>query len=181
MLLACDKFKGCLPALDVCSELRAGLLDGSRSIEVVLRPMADGGDGTLDAARAAGFEPCPVDAGGPFGAPRRARIGIRGSTALIELAEICGLALLPLGTAQPMRATTYGVGLAMRTAIEFGCRTLVVGVGGSASTDGGMGAAMALGAKVLDDSGRPVPLGGAALGAVSTVDFGPMLTTLAWH
>ncbi len=78
MLLALDQFKGCLSAFDVCSELRAGLLNGSQAIEVVLRPMADGGDGTLDAALAAGFESCSVDAAGPFGAPRRARIGIRG-------------------------------------------------------------------------------------------------------
>lgn len=178
VLLALDKFKGCLSAIDVCSELRTGLLNGQQPIEVIVHPVADGGDGTLEAALVSGFESHTVAAAGPLGEPRQARIGIRGSTALIELAEVCGLALLAHGTKQPMQATTYGVGLAMKAAIEYGCRDLV-GVGGSASTDGGMGAAVALGAAVLDEQGHSVRPGGMGLGDVRTVDFGPILRLLA--
>jgi len=178
VLLAPDKFKGCLPAMDVCTELQTGLLDGARPIDVVLRPMADGGEGTLDAALLAGFDSFVVAAAGPLAEPRNTRIGLGGSTALIELAEVCGLGRLPGGRGRPMRASTYGVGLAMRAAIGLGCRDLVVGIGGSASTDGGMGAAAALGARILDQSGRPVRLCGAGLGEVASVDLDPMLAGL---
>ncbi len=88
MLLAPDKFKGCLSAIEVCTELRIGLLQGSSCVDVVLRPMGDGAEGTLDAALAAGFETITVAAAGPLGQPRSARIGIRGSTALIELRSV---------------------------------------------------------------------------------------------
>lgn len=178
MLLAPDKFKGCLTAMDVCAELGSGLLEGRSDIEVVLRPMGDGGDGTLEAALAAGFDTLTVATVGPRNEPRSARIGIGGTTALVELAEICGLARLPDGHLQPMHATTYGVGLAMRAAIDRGYRDLVVGIGGSASTDGGMGVAAALGARILDRSGRDVRPCGADLSAVATVDFAPMLAVL---
>jgi len=100
----------------------------------------------LDAVLAAGFERRHVAAAGALAQPTSARIGIRGATALIELAEVCGIAQQPTGNLHPMETTTYGVGLAMKAAIELGCRDLVVGLGGSASTDGGMGAAAALGA-----------------------------------
>ena len=178
MLLVPDKFKGCLTAIDVCTELRTGLLEGQSPVDVVLRPMGDGGDGTLDAALASGFQPLEIDAAGPLAERRSARIGVRGSTALIELAEICGLARLPGGQVRPMEATTYGVGLAMRAAIEHGYRDLVVGVGGSASTDGGMGVAAALGARILDRADRPVRPCGAGLAEVASVDFELMLALL---
>lgn len=179
MLLAPDKFKGCLAATEVCAELRTGLLTGPSAVDVVLRPMGDGGDGTLDAALAAGFGTVTVAAAGPLGEAQEARIGIRATTALVELAEICGLARLRGDQRSPMRASTYGVGLAMRAAIERGCHDLVVGVGGSASTDGGMGAAAALGARILDQNDRAVRPCGASLSEVASVDFGPMLEMLA--
>ncbi len=178
MLLAPDKFKGCLAATEVCAELRTGLLNGPSAVDVVLRPMGDGGDGTLDAVLAAGFDTAAVAAAGPLAQPRSARIGIRGATALIELAEICGLARLPDGHLRPMLASTYGVGLAMRAVIDRGFRDLVVGIGGSASTDGGMGVAAALGARILDRNGRAVRPCGEDLSAVTTVDFEPMLAVL---
>jgi glycerate kinase len=178
VLLAPDKFKGCLSAIEVCTELRIGLLQGSSCVDVVLRPMGDGGEGTLDAALAAGFETVTVAAAGPLGQPRSARIGIRGSTALIELAEICGLTQLPDRGLRPMEATTYGVGLAIRAAIDRGFRDLVVGVGGSASTDGGMGAAIALGARILDHEGQAVRPCGDELNDVAAVDLDPMSAVL---
>lgn len=178
VLLAVDKFKGCLAAIEVCAELRTGMLDAALPVNVVLRPIADGGDGTLDAALASGFDAYSVVAAGPLGEPRSARIGIRGSTALIELAGICGLALLGDEPKRPMEATTYGVGVAMKAAIERGSRDLLVGVGGSASTDGGMGAAAALGARLLDRRGQVLRPSGAGLGEVATVDLEPMLAAL---
>lgn len=179
VLLAADKFKGCLSAADVCAELRTGLLRAALPVEVVLRPVADGGDGTLDAALAAGFEPRDVAAAGPLGEPTTARIGVRGKTALIELAEICGLARLPGGKPEPMQASTYGLGLAMKAAIDLGYRDLVIGIGGSASTDGGMGAAAALGTRILDHEDSLVRPCGAALRKVARVDLDPMLDRLA--
>ncbi len=179
MLLAPDKFKGCLTATDVCVELRRGLMGGPAQIEVVVRPVADGGDGTLDAALAAGFESRSVAAAGALGEPRSARFGVQGATALIELAEVCGLAQLPEDGLRPMEATSYGVGLAMKAAIGLGYRELVVGLGGSASTDGGIGAATALGARIVDDTGEPVRPGGDGLGELASVDFTPMQDLLA--
>ncbi|MDQ4036894.1 MAG: glycerate kinase [Actinomycetota bacterium] len=178
VLLAPDKFKGCLAAIDVCAELRSGLLQGPTALNVELRPIGDGGEGTLDAAVASGFRPLTVTAAGPLTEARSVRIGIRGSTALVELAEICGLARLPEGQRSPMRSSTYGVGVAMRAAIQFGCRELVIGIGGSASTDGGMGVAAALGARILDQHGQPVRPCGAGLRDVASVDFEPMLAVL---
>lgn len=178
VLLAPDKFKGCLTATEVCAELHAGLRDAAVPLEVVCRPMADGGDGTLDAALSAGYLVRQVAAADPLGHPTTARIATRGSTALIELAEVCGLVQLPLDHRQPLLATTFGVGLVMRAAIEAGFTHLVVGVGGSASTDGGTGAAMALGARVTDRNGDPVRLGGEGLRHASTVDLRPMADLL---
>ncbi|MBA3797647.1 MAG: glycerate kinase [Geodermatophilaceae bacterium] len=117
-------------------------------------------------------------AAGPLAEPRPARIGVQATTALIELAEICGLARLPVEGRRPMEATTYGVGMAMEEAIERGYADLVVGVGGSASTDGGVGAAAALGARILDARGEPVRPCGSGLAEVASVDLDPMLALL---
>ncbi len=174
MLLAPDKFKGCLTATDICAELRRGLTAGPRQIEVVLRPIADGGDGTLEAALVAGFQSRVVEAADALGRPVSRRIGVRAETALIELAEVCGLAQLPVDALRPMEATSHGVGLAVKAAIGLGYRELVIGLGGSASTDGGMGAAAALGARIVDAAGKPVGMCGDGLADVSAVDFGPM-------
>lgn len=174
MLLAPDKFKGCLTATEVCVAIRDGLLSRSH-IDAVLRPVADGGEGTLEAGLAAGFELRDVAAADALAQPGSARIGVRDRTALIELAEICGLTHRPGDDLHPLESTTYGVGLAMKAAIELGCRDLVVGLGGSASTDGGMGAAAALGAIIRDRHGRAVQPCGASLASVASVDLGPML------
>ena len=124
--------------------------------------MADGGEGTVDAAVAAGFERVPVTAAGPTGDPVQASYARRGEVAVVELACVCGLARLPGGRREPLTASSFGAGEVLRAALEAGARRIILGVGGSASTDGGAGLLQALGARVLDARGEQL---GRGLGA----------------
>jgi len=180
IVIAPDKFKGSLPATEVAvalaAGLRAGLRAGSRASAgsgsgLVTVPVADGGEGTVDAAVAAGFERVPVTAAGPTGEPVRACYARRGEVAVVELAGVCGLARLPGGRRQPLTASSFGAGEVLRAALEAGARRMVFGVGGSASTDGGAGLLQALGAVVLDGRGEFIGRGGAALGRVVSLDL----------
>lgn len=175
IVVAVDKFKGSLTAAEAAEHLARGLGDGRPDVEVVRVPVADGGDGTLEAAVAAGFERVPVRVSGPTGEPVDTAIAVRQGTAVVELAATCGLELLPGGRLEPLTASTLGAGQAIDAAIESGCRTVIFGLGGSASTDAGAGILTALGARLLDASGAEVPLGGAGLDEVATVDLDPAL------
>lgn len=175
IVVAVDKFKGSLTAAEAAEHLARGLGDGRPDVEVVRVPVADGGDGTLEAALAAGFERVPVRVSGPTGEPVDTAIAVRQGTAVVELAATCGLELLPGGRLEPLTASTLGAGQAIDAAIESGCRTVIFGLGGSASTDGGAGILTALGARLLDASGAEIPLGGAGLDEVATVDLDPAL------
>lgn len=175
IVVAVDKFKGSLTAAEAAEHLARGLGDGRPDVEVVRVPVADGGDGTLEAALAAGFERVPVRVSGPTGEPVDTAIAVRQGTAVVELAATCGLELLPGGRLEPLSASTLGAGQAIDAAIESGCRTVIFGLGGSASTDAGAGILTALGARLLDASGAEVPLGGAGLDEVATVDLDPAL------
>ena len=146
IVVAVDKFKGSLTAAEAAEHLARGLGDGRPDVEVVRVPVADGGDGTLEAALAAGFERVPVRVSGPTGEPVDTAIAVRQSTAVVELAATCGLELLPGGRLEPLTASTLGAGQAIDAAIESGCRTVIFGLGGSASTDAGAGILTALGA-----------------------------------
>ena len=171
IVVAPDKFKGSLPATQVAAAIAAGLRAGRPGAEVVTIPVADGGEGTVDAAVAAGFERVPVTAAGPAGDPVRASYARRGEVAVVELAGVCGLARLPAGRPAPLTASSFGAGEVLRAVLEAGARRIVLGVGGSASTDGGAGLLQALGARVLDTSGEPVRPGGAGLRDVVTLDL----------
>ena len=171
IVVAPDKFKGSLPATQVAAALAAGLHAGRPGAEVVTIPVADGGEGTVDAAVAAGFERVPVTAAGPAGDPVRSGYARRGEVAVVELAGVCGLARLPGGRPAPLTASSFGAGEVLRAALEAGGRRIVLGVGGSASTDGGAGLLQALGARVLDTSGEPVRPGGAGLREVAALDL----------
>ena len=180
IVVAPDKFKGSLPATAVAAAIAAGLRAACPDAELVTVPVADGGEGTVDAAVAAGFERVPVTAAGPAGDPVRAGYARRGEVAVVELAGVCGLARLPGGPcssrAAPLTASSSGAGEVLRAALEAGARRIVLGVGGSASTDGGAGLLQALGARVLDARGEPVRPGGPALGGgalrdVATLDL----------
>ena len=177
IVVAPDKFKGSLPAAQVAAAiatgLRAGLARaGHPAAEVVTIPVADGGEGTVDAAVAAGFERVPVTAAGPGGDPVRSGYARRGEVAVVELAGVCGLARLPGGRPAPLTASSFGAGEVLRAALESGARRIVLGVGGSASTDGGAGLLQALGARVLGASGElAAPIGGGALRDVAALDL----------
>ena len=171
IVVAPDKFKGSLPATHVAAAIAAGLHAGLPGAEVITIPVADGGEGTVDAAVAAGFERVPVTAAGPAGDPVRAGYARRGEVAVVELACVCGLARLPGGRPAPLTASSFGAGEVLRAALEAGARRIVLGVGGSASTDGGAGLLQALGARVLDTRGEPVRPGGAGLPDVAALDL----------
>jgi glycerate kinase len=140
-------------------------------LTTALAPVADGGDGTLDAAFAAGFERVPVRARGPTGERVDAAYGRRGEDAVVELASVCGLAMLPGGRRDALRASSFGVGEVIGAAMDAGCARIVLAAGGSASTDGGAGMLQALGAQVRDRAGAPLGRGGAALREARSLDL----------
>ncbi|MFD8975388.1 glycerate kinase [Streptomyces sp. NPDC059593] len=171
VLVAADKFKGSLTAVQVAERVTAGLRRVVPELTVETLPVADGGDGTVAAAVAAGFERREVQVTGPLGEPVTAAYALRGTTAVVEMAEASGLQLLPAGVFAPLTSTTYGSGELLRAALDAGATTLVFGVGGSATTDGGAGMLAALGARFLDAAGEPVGPGGAALAELATADL----------
>jgi len=170
-VIAPDKFKGSLTAVEVAEAVAAGLRTAAPDVELRLTPVADGGDGTVDAAVSAGFERRRAQVRGPLGTPVSAEYAVSNHTAVVELAEASGLRRLPPGVFDPLHASTYGTGELIRAALDAGARTLVLGVGGSASTDGGAGMLAALGARFLDNSGDELEPCGASLAELASVDL----------
>ena len=174
VVVAPDKFEGSLHAGQAAEAIEAGLRRARPDAEVVRLPLGDGGAGTLEALLAAGFERVPVRATGPTGEPvdaASAGAGARaGGRAFGERAEASGLKRVPGGRRAPLEATTYGTGELIRAALDGGARELVLGIGGSATTDGGAGMAAALGARLLDHDGADLPPGGAALLRLARID-----------
>jgi glycerate kinase len=175
ILLAPDKFKGSLSAAGVARALAEGLVAGDASLETVCLPVADGGDGTVDAAVAAGWDRIVVTCSGPTGEPVETSYARRGDTAVVELASAVGLELLPDGRPDALGASTFGLGTVIAHALGAGsvsgARRIVVGLGGSASTDGGAGMLVALGARILDADGNNVARGGGALRGAVQLDL----------
>lgn len=171
VLVAADKFKGSLTAVQVAERVTAGLRTVRPDLQVEALPVADGGDGTVAAAVAAGFERHEVRVCGPLGDEVTAAYALRDGTAVVEMAEASGLQRLPEGVFAPLTASTYGSGELLRAALDAGARSIVFGVGGSATTDGGAGMLAALGARFLTASGEPVGPGGAALAEVASADL----------
>jgi glycerate kinase len=184
VVVAPDKFEGSLRAGQAAEAIEAGLRRARPDAEVVRLPLGDGGAGTLEALLAAGFKRVPVPATGPTGEPVDAAIAVDGERAVggpggsspaprrafVEMAEASGLKRLPGGRRAPLEATTYGTGELVRAALDGGARELVLGIGGSATTDGGAGMAAALGARLLDRDGADLPPGGAALLRLERID-----------
>ncbi len=179
VLVAADKFKGSLTAVEVAERVTAGLRRVVADLEVEALPVADGGDGTVAAAVAAGFERREVRVAGPLGQEVTAAFAVRGDTAVVEMAEASGLQRLPAGVFAPLTASTYGSGELLRAALDAGVRTIVFGVGGSATTDGGAGMLSALGARFLDEDGEPVAPGGGGLAALARADLSELDPRLA--
>ncbi|GAA4866558.1 glycerate kinase [Saccharopolyspora rosea] len=178
ILIAPDKFKGTLTAAEVAEHLRAGLEDAGRSgVRCTTMPLADGGDGTVAAVSAAGYKPVMLRLTGSDGARRTtAAIAFNGHTAVIEVANICGLSAVPPDERNPLGATSRGVGEAIRYATEvLAARRVVVGLGGSATTDGGAGMLHALGVRFVDRDGRDVEPRAGALSDLARVDFSGLI------
>ena len=171
IVIAPDKFKGSLTAPEVADRVAAGARRADPSIEVVEVPAADGGEGTVDAAVAAGFERRTVSVSGPTGQPVDAAFALRDGEAVVEMAQASGLDVLPGGEKDARGATSFGTGQLIAAALDAGAHRLVLGVGGSASTDGGAGLLQALGARLLDGDGAELRPGGAALAGLAAVDL----------
>jgi glycerate kinase len=148
-----DKFKGSLSAAEVAREVADGLRAAIPGLNVREHPVADGGDGTVEAALSAGYARREVRCTGPTGEPVMAALAVRDQVAVVELAEASGLRRLPGGRPAATTATSRGTGELIRAALDLGCRRVVLGIGGSASTDGGAGMVQALGARLLDAAG----------------------------
>lgn len=172
VLIAPDKFKGSLTAPEVAEAVAAGIRAERPDVEIRRTPMADGGDGTVEVALAGGFARIPVRVSGPVGYPVDTAIAVDGETAVVELASASGLALLdPDEELEPLAASSDGTGEAVLAALDAGVQRIVLGVGGSACTDGGAGMLTVLGARVLDERGYPIAPGGGPLARVAEVDL----------
>jgi glycerate kinase len=153
VVVASDKFKGSLTSAEVAAAVGVGVRRVCPDATVVPVPVADGGDGTLAAAVGAGFTLVPIVASGPTGEQVQSGYARRGDTAVVELADVSGLVRLPSGETAPMTATTYGTGELIAAAIDAGCTRVILGIGGSASTDGGTGLIAALAAGLTHSQG----------------------------
>ena len=174
VVIAPQSFKGGLPGVEVAKAIELGILEVFPQAETVRIPVADGGDGTLDAlvnSTGGEFVSCRVT--GPLGEPVTALWGVMGDgqTAVIEMARASGLALVPLRRRNPRITTSYGTGEIIVEALDKGYRRMIVGLGGSATNDGGVGMAQALGIRFLDSNGRELPFGGAALARLARIDM----------
>lgn len=180
VLLAIDSFKGSVSS----AQAEAAVAEGVRRVwpdaEVRALPLADGGEGTLDAIAACGGELSTCDVAGPFGERVSARMLVDGEreSAVIEMAEAAGIGYSSCTESAALAASTYGVGELMLRAVRTGARTLYIGLGGSATNDGGAGMLQALGARVVDDRGCDVAPGLAGLEQVASVDLAPALQAL---
>ncbi|MEP7020426.1 MAG: glycerate kinase [Pseudonocardiales bacterium] len=169
VVVAPDKFKRSLPAAAVAAHLGAGLRRAVPGLEIHVAPVADGGDGTVEAAVAGGFARVAVRAADPLGAAVDAAIAVRADTAVVEMAQASGLHRLT--SAEPLRASSFGTGELIRCALDAGSATIILGVGGSASTDGGAGMLEALGARLSYRDGSGSGRGGGALRNLQSIDF----------
>ncbi|EGO63751.1 glycerate kinase [Acetonema longum] len=173
-VVAPDSFKGSLPATAVANAMERGVLSVFPDARVRKVPIADGGEGTVESLVAAtGGRMMAETVTGPLGTPVEAFWGILGDgeTAVIEMAAASGLTLVPAEQRDPRRTTTYGTGQLISAALRQGLRRLIIGIGGSATNDGGAGMAQALGVRFLDAAGRGLPYGGAALAELSSIDM----------
>lgn len=173
IVLAPDKFKGSLTAPEVADALAEGIREVLPEAELVLVPVADGGEGTVSAALGAGFSPHRAVVSGPTGQPLAAEFAVDSGSgrAVVEMAAASGLDVLPNGVKDARNATSLGTGQLIRAALDTGAREIVLGVGGSACTDGGAGMLQGLGARFTDDAGNDLPLGGAALARTADADL----------
>ena len=176
VLVAAGAFKQSLTAAEACDAIARGLAESDLNVIIERLPIADGGNGTLDAFLVAGGERVRVEASDPLMRPIEAEYGLidGGRAAVIEMALASGLELLQPAELNPLAATTYGTGQLMAHALSRGVERLIIGLGGSATVDGGMGCLSALGVKLLDERGKAIPLGGGGLARLRDIDAADM-------
>jgi len=174
VVIAPDSFKGSLTAAEACDAIETGFRKVFPDVQIIKVPMADGGEGTVRSlVDSTGGQMVFCDVTGPLGEKVKAFYGILGDgiTAVIEMASASGLPLVPKDRKNPCLTTTYGTGELIKAAIDKGCRRLIIGIGGSATNDGGAGMAEALGIKFLDVNGSQIKRGGGFLGSLNTIDM----------
>ncbi len=180
--VAPNAFRGSLTAVEAAAAIADGLrLSSLGDPEILLMPLADGGDGTLDILlNGLGGERLSVNVTGPNGAPISADIGLLadGQTAVVEMARASGIELVPGPLRDPLNASSYGTGELIKAALERKYRRFVIGLGGSATTDGGVGCLQTLGARFLDAKGNDIPRGGVGLLQLASIDLSPLRTVL---
>ncbi|QXV62426.1 glycerate kinase [Amycolatopsis sp. TNS106] len=174
VVIAPDKFKGSLTAVEAAEAIAHGVRDALPDAEVSSCPVADGGEGTLDVLVAAGGRLVELPVRGPLDDTVDARYVVLDGTAYIESARACGIEFVEPSPEVALAAHTWGVGELLAHALDNGARRLVLTVGGTASTDGGAGMLAALGGGVFDAFGAPVGLGGGTLGRVALAELGPV-------
>ena len=174
IVIAPDSFKGSLTAVEVADAIGQGVREIFPEAKIVKIPMADGGDGTVQClVTATGGEILREKVTGPLGDEVLASYGILGGkkTAVIEMAEASGLTLVPENKRNPLITTTYGTGQLIKAALDQGCKKMIIGIGGSATNDGGAGMVQALGVRLLDREGKEIGFGGGELKKINRIDI----------
>ena len=173
VVVAIDSLKGSLSSIEAGMAIRDGVLAAKPDAEVIVKPLADGGEGTTDAL-IEGMNGKRIDltVTGPMGTPVNAYYGYLADshTAVMEMASAAGITLVPAAEKNPLLATSFGVGEVMNDALQRGCRNFIIGIGGSATNDGGIGMLKALGVRFLDENGEDAGEGGQALAKVTQID-----------
>lgn len=174
VVIAIDSLKGSLSSIEAGTAAKEGILKAKPNAEVIVKPLADGGEGTVDALiEGLNGERVDITVTGPMGAPVSCYYGFlkESNTAIMEMASAAGITLVPDSEKNPLLATTYGVGEMITSAMERGCRNFIIGIGGSATNDGGIGMLKALGYEFFDKDGEDTGEGGQALAKVSSINI----------
>ena len=181
VVISIDSLKGSLSSMEAATAIKEGILEVNKETEVVIMPLADGGEGTVDAlVEGMNGQAILTSVMGPIEEKVEAKYGILsdGKTAIMEMAQAAGFALVPAEKKNPLYTTTYGVGEMIKEAIEKGCRNFIVGIGGSATNDAGVGMLQALGFEFYDEKNNLVGLGGHVLNKIKKIKIDNRLKEL---
>ncbi|MEN9687281.1 MAG: hypothetical protein RL381_293 [Actinomycetota bacterium] len=171
IVIAPDSFKGSASSRDIAQWIADGIHSVIPDCETVSVAIGDGGEGSLDAVIAAGFTAHSCEVQGPLGALVTARFAVKGSTAVIEMAQASGLTLVDRSQLDALAASSFGTGQLIQCALDAGVSRVILAIGGTATTDAGAGALQALGARLFDNSGTEIARGGGALGSCASIDL----------
>ncbi len=179
VVVAIDSFKGSVSSMQAGNAVKEAVLNVYPDAEVIVMPLADGGEGTVETlVYGMGGEMIETEAVGPLGEIRKCLYGMLGKTAIIEMASSSGLPFVPSEKRNPLYTTSYGVGDMIKDAIKRGCREFIIGLGGSATNDGGVGMLQSLGFKFLDKEGKEVERGGKYVADIADIDVSGVLDEL---